>query len=79
MRGQDGTAEAAWKPALRALGRGFVDFAFPPHALDGGPGGQSTGLAADAWARVRFLEAPWCEGCGTPFPHPMGEGALCAG
>ena len=46
--------------------------------MDGGPAGQSSGLSADAWSRVAFLEAPWCDGCGTPFPHPMGEGALCA-
>ena len=25
-----------------------------------------------------FLEAPWCEACGAPFEHAMGEGALCA-
>jgi ComF family protein len=78
MSSADGAAGAAWKPALRALGRGLVDFAFPPHALEGGAGGQSTGFSADAWTRVSFLEAPWCDGCGTPFPHPMGEGALCA-
>ena len=78
MSSADGAAGGRWKPPLRALGRGLVDFAFPPHALDGGSGGQSSGLSADAWARVSFLEAPWCDGCGAPFPHPMGEGARCA-
>jgi ComF family protein len=78
MGAQHGTEGAAWKPALRALGRGLADFAFPPHALDGGPAPQSSGLSPDGWSRVTFLEAPWCDGCGAPWPHPMGEGALCA-
>lgn len=40
---------------------------FPPHGFDGGPYPQAPGLSPDAWARVRFLEAPVCDGCGAPF------------
>lgn len=54
-----------------------MDFVFPPQALDGGPGGG--GLSAAGWSRVTFLEAPWCERCGTPFEYEPGPGALCAG
>ena len=62
----------------RLFARRAADFAFPPHALDGGPPPQSTGLSAEVWSKVVFLEAPWCEACGAPFEHAMGEGALCA-
>lgn len=30
---------------------------------------QSGGLSASAWGKVRFLEAPVCDGCGAPFEH----------
>jgi ComF family protein len=60
------------------LARRAVDLAFPPHALDGGPQPQSSGLSPEGWSKVVFLEAPWCDGCGAPFPHAMGEGVLCA-
>lgn len=49
---------------------------FPPHGADGRP--NASGLHADGWARVTFLEAPWCERCGTPFDYDPGPGALCA-
>ena len=28
---------------------------------------------------MTFLEAPWCDGCGTPFHYDPGPGALCPG
>ena len=62
----------------RLFARRAADFAFPPHALDGGAPPQSTGLSAEAWSKLVFLEAPWCEACGAAFEHAMGEGALCA-
>jgi ComF family protein len=27
---------------------------------------------------MNFFAPPWCAVCGLPFPHPMGEGAVCA-
>lgn len=33
-------------------------------------------LCGDCWRKLRFLERPWCEVLGTPFPHDMGEGVL---
>lgn len=64
---------------MRAFGRRVVDFAFPPQLLDAGRGAQplAGGLSGEAWAKVTFLEAPWCDGCGTPFGHHEGKGALC--
>jgi ComF family protein len=35
------------------------------------------GLSSTAWTKVTFLEAPWCDGCGTPFEHEEGPGATC--
>ena len=47
-------------------------------ALDEGERPQTDGLSARAWERIEFLEAPVCDGCGTPFPYDLGKGALCA-
>jgi ComF family protein len=82
MDGEHGPVRAFLEPA-RLFARRAADFAFPPHALDGEgaprfAGPQSTGLSAEAWSKVGFLEAPWCDACGAPFEHAMGEGALCA-
>ena len=39
-------------------------------------------LDASAWQGLDFLDAPWCDCCGLPFPYPSGTGAdtgiLCA-
>ncbi|MEO6378659.1 MAG: ComF family protein, partial [Caulobacteraceae bacterium] len=43
----------------------------------GGPRPLTTGLSAQAWARIEFIEAPVCDGCGLPFPYDQGLGALC--
>jgi ComF family protein len=39
---------------------------------------QSIGLTASAWSRIRFIAAPFCDGCGAPFDFDLGEGARCA-
>jgi ComF family protein len=57
--------------ARAAFGR-LVDLVFPPQALDGGPRPMSQGLSADAWTRIRFIEAPLCDGCGMPFEYDVG-------
>jgi ComF family protein len=68
-------------PHLRGLGRRLADFAFPPQHLDAAPGPRplAAGLTGATWAKVAFLEAPWCNGCGTPFEHDQGPDALCGG
>ena len=50
----------------------------PPRALDDGAPALSPGLSAAAWSRIVFLDAPVCDGCGTPFEHDLGEGVRCA-
>ena len=55
------------KSARRAVGHA-VDLLLPPTALDEGERPQSPGLSVRAWERIEFLEAPVCDGCGSPFP-----------
>ncbi len=54
-----------------------MDLLFPPQALDGGPRPLAGGFSAAAWSRIRFLDGPVCDGCGTPFEYDLG--ARCAG
>ncbi len=35
-------------------------------------------LCGRCWGGIAFFTPPWCAGCGLPFPHPMGEDAVCA-
>jgi len=34
------------------------------------------GLCPDCWSRMRFIERPYCEVLGMPFPHDMGPQAV---
>ena len=63
---------------MRDVSRRLLDGVLPPATLDApaGPAG-SIGLSAEGWRRITFLEDPVCDGCGAPFAHDMGEGALC--
>jgi ComF family protein len=54
------------------------DLIFPHHDLDAGSRAASPGLSAQGWAKVAFLEAPVCDGCGLPFDYDMGPGVRCA-
>jgi ComF family protein len=59
--------------------RRALDLVLPPHALDGGPRPLTSGLSAEAWARIQFIEAPACDTCGLPFEYDLGVGARCVG
>ena len=69
-------------PPSRLKGARFashiLDLLLPPVALDEGERPQSHGLSAGAWARIAFLDAPVCDGCGAPFEYDFGLGARCA-
>ncbi len=39
---------------------------------------QPGSLCAHCWAELRFLGDPCCSICSHPFPHDVGEGAICA-
>ncbi|MBX7249410.1 MAG: ComF family protein [Caulobacteraceae bacterium] len=78
LGGENAGFLAALKPGARVravIGRA-TDAIFPPHAFDGGARPQGEGLSPEAWTRVRFIEDPRCDGCGTPFE--VDPGARCA-
>ncbi len=64
---------------LVSLARRALDIMLPPRALDDRAAVLSPGLGPHAWARVRFIEAPVCDGCGGPLPYDQGEGVSCPG
>jgi ComF family protein len=63
---------------LKAGARAVQDLIFPHHDFDLGSRAASPGLTAQGWARVAFLEAPVCDGCGLPFDYDLGPGVRCA-
>ncbi len=63
---------------LRRIGGGLVDAILPPRCLACGEIVKEPGaLCGRCWGGITFFAPPWCAGCGLPFPHPMGEGAVC--
>ena len=69
-------------PVVRRAAIGALDLLLPPRALDerapGAHAVQWRGLTPDAWARIAFIEAPFCDGCGLPFDYDLGALARCA-
>ncbi len=75
MDAQDGGWRRAWEGAgrhLRGAGRGLADLILPPMAHDSREATAAAGLTPDAWSRIRFLEAPVCDGCGAAFDFDGG-------
>jgi ComF family protein len=73
MRPEHGAVGRIWKAAIA----GTLDLIFPPTALEGAAQPQTTGLGAEAWSRVRFIDAPVCDGCGAPFEFAIGGSERC--
>jgi ComF family protein len=71
---------AATFPArLRRFGRAVVDGVLPPRCLAcGATVDEVDALCGSCWAAITFFAPPWCAVCGLPFPHPMGDAAICA-
>src|SRR6266851_5719319 len=64
---------------FRQVARTLVDGVLPPRCLACGTVvGEPDALCGQCWATMTFFAPPWCSRCGLPFPHPMGEGAVCA-
>ena len=65
----------AWevaRPRLLDAGRRLADLILPPLTHEAPEPRGATGLSADAWSRVTFLEDPVCDGCGAAFEHQGG-------
>jgi len=63
---------------LRRIGRALVDSVLPPRCLSCGEiVEQPDALCSRCWSGIAFFAPPWCVLCGLPFPHPMGEDAVC--
>ena len=64
---------------LRRIGRAVVDGVLPPRCLACGTiVNEPETLCGACWGGMTFFAPPWCAVCGLPFPHPMGEDAVCA-
>lgn len=66
--------------AARRLGRGALDFLFPPLcAACRVPVAEPHSLCAACWRAIGFLDGPACPRCGFPFDFDPGGATLCAG
>lgn len=64
---------------FRRIGRALVDGILPPRCLACGVTvHEPDALCGQCWTAMSFFAPPWCAVCGLPFPHPMGDGAVCA-
>jgi len=72
------TFTARTSDRLRRIGRALVDGVLPPRCLSCGEiVEQPDALCSRCWSGITFFVPPWCVLCGLPFPHPMGEDAVC--
>lgn len=67
------------KPGPRVIGAGrtLLDLLLPSLDARGEPA-MTGGLTAEAWSRIAFLDAPVCDGCGSPFEFDPGPEVRCA-
>lgn len=73
------TLPARFRHVARQAGRLVVDAVLPPRCLACGMiVDEPDALCAGCWATMTFFAPPWCAVCGLPFPHPMGDGVVCA-
>jgi ComF family protein len=64
---------------VRAGFRHVLDWLIPPSCLAcRNPITGASGLCATCWSKLQFIEAPYCDRLGTPFPFDEGEGAISA-
>jgi ComF family protein len=73
------TLPAHLRQLARQAGRAVVDGVLPPRCLHcGATVDEPDALCGQCWGSISFFAPPWCAVCGLPFPHPMGEDAVCA-
>ncbi|HAQ36431.1 MAG: phosphoribosyltransferase [Maricaulis sp.] len=58
--------------------RHAADLVWPPVSPVSGRRVDGLGrLDPAVWAKIHFLDAPWCALCGLPFPYAVGETMTC--
>ncbi len=63
--------------ALRTGWRRVVGVVYPPTCIAcGAATGEAQALCPDCWRGIGFIERPYCERLGTPFPVDLGPGLL---
>ncbi len=63
--------------ARRAAVGALLGLVYPPTCVAcGAATGEPHGLCAGCWRPMRFIERPYCERLGTPFPVDLGTGLL---
>ncbi len=64
---------------MAGTGRRSLDLVLPPTCLAcRRPVGEQGGLCQACWNKMGFIERPYCERLGTPFPHDPGGPLLSA-
>jgi ComF family protein len=70
---------ASFPGHVRRIARAVVDGVLPPRCLAcGATVDDVDALCPACWGSMSFFAPPWCAVCGLPFPHPMGDDAVCA-
>jgi ComF family protein len=68
---------AAVARAAGRLGSAAIGLVYPPACIAcGGATGEAHALCAACWRELRFIERPFCERLGTPFPLDLGPALL---
>ncbi len=63
--------------ALRAGARRLIGIIYPPTCIACQAAvGEAQALCARCWSGIGFIERPYCERLGTPFPVDLGSGLL---
>jgi ComF family protein len=71
------TSISRLRGSMHALLRHALDVALPPLCPScRAPVGEGAGLCADCWAKLAFIEPPFCARLGIPFTYDPGPGLL---
>jgi len=65
------------RPGIAYPVSGIIDFLVPPRCVNCNRlSAMQSGICADCWQMIRFIERPFCQIMGTPFSVDLGEDAV---
>ena len=74
-----GELSARPKPDPRGFLQKALDLLLPPRCLGTGEIVDTQGMITPAfWSQLTFIDTPYCQTCGLPFPYATPDGTLCA-